>query len=304
MSNRFWPLVIVGSLSSVSSAFALTARLGHETGNADAARPVAAETLDLENVSGPFAFTAYARRDALATDRNLTNAIALAAAGFELEGHRFQFALGSHYRHEKLSARQNSPGSFYPAFGFLWSHAVFRSELVGSQYVTRASGSFLLELPVALELNSEFEYLHSQPYRWSTQVFAFVSKYGGLILGYEPLNERARLGAWLAPTQGIRLSALARFASAGETFLEFSLQYSLDITPAVANHEAEPFVPKAPRVKKRRLPQKVPEFSTLIKWGLTPVEALRFTREKDACALSQSARASLARKNWGCRDAA
>ncbi|AFM12128.1 hypothetical protein [Turneriella parva] len=304
MSNRFWPLLIVGSLSSVTSAFALTARLGHETGSADAARQIGAETFDLENVSGPFAFTAYARRDALAPDRNLTNAIALASAGFELEGHRFQFGLGSHYRHEKLSARQNTPGNFYPAFGFLWSHAVFRSEVFGSQYATKASGSFLLELPVALELNSEFEYLHSQPYRWSAQVFAFVSKYGGLILGYEPLSERARLGAWLAPTQSIRLSALARFAPAGEAFLEFSLQYSLDIAPETARHEAEPYIPKRPRVQKRKLPQKVPEFSTLIKWGLTPVEALRFTRERDACALSESARASLARKNWGCRDAA
>lgn len=304
MSYRFLPLLALYSLFLLNPILGLTARIAHETGNADATRRVGAETLELQNASGPFAFNVFARRDALAADRNLTNVMALAAAAAELEGHRFQFSLGSHYRHERLTAREKKSGDFYPALGFLWSHAVFRGEVAASQFATRASGSFLLEIGLPFEFNSEFEYLHSQPYRWSTQVFAFISTYGGLIAGFEPLNDHLRFGAWLAPTQDLRISTLARFASSGETFLEFSLQYSLDVGIAGAPAATEPFVPRVQRVKQRRLPQKVPEFSTLVKWGLSPVEALRFTREKDACALSEGARKSLARKNWGCRDAA
>ncbi len=304
MSYRFLPLLAICYFFYASPILALTARLAHETGNADATRRIGAETLELQNVSGLFAFNVFARRDSLAADRNLTNVMALAAAAAELEGHRFQFSLGSHYRHERLTARERKSGDFYPALGFLWSHAVFRGEVAASQFATRASGSFLLEMGLPLEFNSEFEYLHSQPYRWSTQVFAFVSAYGGLIVGFEPLSERMRVGAWLAPTEDLRVSTLARLSASGETFLEFSLQYSLDVGIAAAPAATEPFVPRVQRVKQRRLPQKVPEFSTLVKWGLSPVEALRFSREKDACALSDSARKSLARKNWGCRDAA
>jgi hypothetical protein len=304
MSKGFWQLLAVGFLYSVYPVFAVTARLAHDGGAADASRRAASESLELENTAGFMALGIFARRDALAQDRDLTNVLALAGAAVELEGHRFQFSLGSHYRHERLNARTNTPGSFYPAVGFLWSHAVFRSEVIASEFATRASGSFLLEMLLPLEFNSEFEYLHSQPYRWSAQIYAYLSAYGGLILGYEPLSNAARAGAWLSPIESLKLRTIARLANSGETYFEISLQYSLDVAQTVESQASEPYAPKRVRQKKRRLPEKVPAFATLVKWGLSPVEALRFTREKDACALSESARASLARKNWGCRDAA
>lgn len=304
MSKGLLPLLAVGFLSSAYSLFGVTARLAHDGGSADASRRAASESVELENTSGYMAVIIFARRDAFAADRNLTNVLALAGAGVDFEGHRFQFSLGSHYRHERLNVRQNTPGSFYPAVGFLWSHAVFRSEVVASEFATRTSQSFLIEFGLPLEFNSEFEYLHSQPYRWAAQIYAHLSTYGGLILGYEPLSTSARAGAWLSPIESLKLRTVARFAGSGETYFEISLQYSLDISQATESQTLEPFVKKRSRVKLRRLPQKVPAFATLVKWGLSPVEALRFTREKDACALSESARASLARKNWGCRDAA
>lgn len=304
MSNRFWLLVASSWLFNSSSVFALTARLGHETGVAAATGRSPAETLDLENISGPFAFTAYARRDQLGTERNLTNVFALAGVALDLEGHRFQFSLGSHYRHEKLNARQKAPGSLYPAVGFLWSHAAFRSEIAASEFATRSSQSFLLEAWLPFEVNSEFEYLDALPYRWATQIFVHLSTHGGFILGYEPLSASPRAGAWLAPVDSLTLRTVAGFARSGETYFEFSLQYSLDTTNVGQSAGNEPFLPRQPLKKPRRLPKKVPAFATLVKWGLSPVEALRFTREKDACALGATARTALARKNWGCRDAA
>ncbi len=305
MYKGFLPLMAVALLLLPNSVGAIVARLAHETGNANASRRAASESLELENNAELVTLNVFARRDAFAADRNLTNVLALAGAGLNVEGHRFVFSLGSHYRQQRLAAREVSPGSFYPALGFTWSTAQFRADVAGSEFATRASTSVLLQLGVPVEFNSEFEYLFSQPYRWVTQAYAFVSSYGGLILGYEPLSQSPRAGLWLSPFDSLKLRTVARFGGANETYLEFSLTYSIESASGAASIEqvdtSEPrkrYVPKP-----RRLPQKVPAFATLIKWGLTPVEALRFTREKDACALSESARASLARKNWGCRDA-
>lgn len=285
---------------------ALTARIAHDTGNAAASRTAASDTLEAEESRETIAYGLFARRDSLTGDRQLLNALALVHASLPIKAHRFRFGLGSHYRHEKIFGRGADAGTFYPALGFAWSHPVFHAELSGSEYLTRSAISFLVRLALPVEFNTDFEYLFSQPYRWSANAFVFASRYGGVIFGYEPLAVRARAGFWLAPTESLKLRTLARFGTQGEAYWEFSLGYTLDSgesARATENPKVKAVAAET-RPKKRRLPVKVPAFGILVKWGISPAEALKYTREKDACALNSQSRVILERKNWGCRDEA
>jgi hypothetical protein len=293
--------------------YPISARLQRDTGNASGSAPVQGDQLEAFGSSGAISYNLFARRDDFAGDRSLLNAAALVYSGFTVEEHRFGFGLGSHYRLEKLQRLPTRQGNFFPAVGFFWSHPQFRADLSGSEFLTRISLSYLFDLALPVELNSDFEYLHSQPYRWSANAFVFVSRFGGVITGYEPLSQRVRAGLWLAPAKALRLSALSRFGT-GETFWEFALSFELDAAaPAEGEGEGElnrypaktgnSEKSKEPPKRQRRTPKKVPAFALLVKWGLSPVEALKFSREKDACALSESAQRVLAEKNWGCRDA-
>lgn len=300
----FAPVLLLPQL-----VFALTARLQRDTGNAAARSAVTGDQVESSGAAGQIAYSLYARRDDFAGDRRLLNAAALVYSGFTVEDHRFAFGLGSHYRQEKLQRLRAGQGDFYPVVGFTWSHPVFRADLSGSEYLTRASLSGLVYLGLPVELNSDFEYLHSQPYRWSANAFVFVSRYGGAIAGYEPLSQRVRAGLWLAPVKALRISALSRFG-AGETFLELALSFQFDDTvqpqgdlPRYHANAEQPNEDDEPKKWRRRKPKKVPAFAELVRWGLSPVEALKFTRDKDACALSERSRWLLTAKNWGCRDA-
>ncbi len=298
-----------GALLLPQLIYSLSARMARDTGNAAANRPVTGDALEASDFTGNLAYNLYARRDDFAGDRSLLNAAALIYNSFTVDEHRFAFGLGSHYRQEKLSRLRAGQGDFYPAVGFLWSHPQFRADLSGSEYLTRLSLSGLVDLGLPVELNSDFEYLYSQPYRWSANAFLFISCYGGAIAGFEPLSQRVRAGLWLSPVKALRMSALSRLGR-GETFFELSLSFQLD-TAAPAEGELpryhanadEPEDDEQPRKRQRRKPKNVPAFAVLVKWGLSPVEALKFTREKDACTLSERAQRTLAAKNWGCSDA-
>lgn len=285
---------------------ALRARMVHDTGNASASRAAASDAAEVEQRHERIAYSIFARRDMLTGDRQLLNAQALVYAALPVEAHSFRFGLGSHYRQEKLERRVADAGSFYPAVGISWLHPVFHAEVSGSEYLTRSAVSFLLRLAVPVEFNTDFEYLFSQPYRWSANAFAFVSRHVGLIFGYEPLAVRARAGFWLAPVDSLQLRALARLGMHGDTYWEFSLGYTLASSPGAVTTETPAIRTAETKVwqKKRRLPKEVPAFGILVKWGLAPAEALKFSRDKDACALNASSRTILQRKNWGCRDEA
>lgn len=291
--------------------YSLSARLQRDTGNAAASGPVAGDQLEATSDSGSLSYSLYARRDGFTGERELLNAAALVYGNVRVEEHRFAFGLGSHYRQEKLARIRAGQGDFYPAVGFFWSHPQFRLDLAGSQYLTRVSLSGLLDFGFPVELNSDFESLHSQPYRWSANAFIFLSRYGGAIAGFEPLSQRMRAGIWLAPAKQLRVSALTRMG-AGETFWEFGLSFQL--TTEAPPHEQPPRYhagatlpgeePEQEQQQRQpRRPKNVPAFAVLVKWGLSPVEALKFTREKDACTLSEKSRRLLTAKNWGCRDA-
>lgn len=289
--------------------FSLTARLQRDTGNAAAARPVQGDQLEASGSSGVLAYNLYARRDDFSGERTLLNAAALVYSGFTAGEHRLSFGLGSHYRQEKLERVRAGQGTLHPALGFFWSHPQFRADLSGSEYLTRVSFSGLIDAGLPVELNTDFEQIHSQPYRWSANAFFFVSRYGGVISGYEPLSQRLRAGLWFAPVKELRLSALSRFG-ANETFFEFALSFHFEPAPETAGqlpryhaNAEQPDEDDQPKKWQPRKPTSVPAFAVLVKWGLSPVEALKFTREKDACALSEQARRTLTAKNWGCRDA-
>lgn len=282
------------------------ARVAHDTGNRG---PVSSDSLVFRSASGPVSYAVFARRDEIPADRNLLNAAALAYAVFPFEGHEFAFGLGAHYRQSTLWKQKPGTGSFHPALGATWSHELFRADLTASEYLTRTSISLLTFTVLPVEFNTEFEYLFSQPYRWSANAYFFLTRRVGLVAGYEPLAERLRSGFWLKPSADLQLAALARVAPGSETFVEFSLSFSLDVPVPASARMAETQESAAPARqrtyhKQRRLPQRVPAFAVLVKWGLSPVEALRFSKEKDACTLNEHSKQILAGKRWGCREGA
>lgn len=294
-------VVLLLWLLIVRPAFALSARLSHDGGNGNASRSALSDSLELEDAGTDWGYSVFARRDDLSNDRTLVNAAAIVSAGKRLGDHNFYLGLGAHFRQQKLNARSAEATDILPAAGFLWQHEAFRTDISASAKLTRASLAFLVTAGIPWELNSEFEALYSQPYRWSANIFAFVSRYGGLIFGYEPAAVRGRAGLWLKPLDNLQLRSLMRFAPGSETFWEFSLSYQF----AIKTEAAEPKIKiAAAESKKEPQPKKtphVPPFATLVKWGLTPVEALRFAREKEICNLSAPAQAALKRHRWECR---
>jgi hypothetical protein len=180
-----------------AKSHALSARLTHDGGNANALRPALSDSLELEDGTDHWSYTVFARHDALSGDRTLTNAAVILSAGKRIGDHQFSLGLGAHFRQQKLNARTADPADFLPAAGFGWQHEAFRLDIIAAERMTRSAFSFLAHAGIPFELGTEFEYLFSQPYRWSANLFAFVSRYGGLILGYEPVSVRGRAGQWL-----------------------------------------------------------------------------------------------------------
>jgi hypothetical protein len=121
-----------------------------------------------------------------------------------------------------------------------------------------------------------------------------------LITGYEPLAQNTRAGLWFKPLEGLNARFLARLNPQNATQWELSLSYQIDsIAPAAA--EKLPARAELKEDKRPRKPRQAPAFGTLVKWGLTPVEALRFAREKDACKLTAASQAVLSKHHWECR---
>lgn len=279
---------------------AVYARIAHNTGNADASRQALSESIEVdEHVSGA-GFLLFARREQIMADRTLTNGTALATANAHFPGHTFQFGLGTHFRQQALTNRSAEPGFFAPAVGFVWSTAAFRGEVAGAEKFTRASLSVLVNLSLPIEFNSEFENAFSQPIRWSANTFLHLSANAGLMAGYEPLAGLTRAGLWFKPLEGLQARFLARLNPQAETQWEFSLSYQAD-SDAPAYKQPLPARVELKEDRRPKKPRQAPAFATLVKWGLTPVEALRFAREKDVCKLNAASQAILSKHHWECR---
>jgi hypothetical protein len=291
-------------LAVARPAHALTARLGYDGGNANAARAADSATLEMDHLEAHWGYAVYARRETLPRDRTLTNASAFGTAGGTLEGHSFFLGLGAHFRQQILQGRSSEIPGFLPAAAFFWRHDVFHTEIAASEKMSRAALAILFTAGIPWEISGDFEYLDSQPYRWSLNAFAFVSRYGGLIVGYEPLALRGRAGVWLSLQESLQLRSVVRFTPGLESFWEFSLQFTFDVQTVPREQAAAAVAAVQYQEKSAPLKSKtVPAFGTLVKWGLTPVEALKLTREKNICALSAASRAALKKHHWECREA-
>lgn len=290
-------------LAAANPTHGLNARLGYDGGNANATRAADNATLEMEHLETHWGYAVYGRREALPRDRTLTNASAIGMAGGTLEGHSFFVGLGAHFKHQVIQSRSSGTPGILPAAAFFWRHDAFHTEIAASEKMTRSAMAFLFTAGIPWEIGSDFEYLDSQPYRWSVNAFAFISRYGGLIVGYEPLAFRGRVGAWFSLQDSLQLRSVVRFAPALESFWEFSLQFTFDVQTASPQHAGAAVA--ALQYQEKSVPVKtktVPAFGTLVKWGLTPVEALKLTREKNICALSANARAALKKHHWECHD--
>lgn len=276
-------------------------RVSHDTANANGARPALSESLEVdEQVSGA-GFLLFMRREQIINDRTLTNAIALATANARFPGHLFQFGAGTHFRQQALANRAAEPGLFAPAVGFAWTTAAFRGEIAGAEKFLRATLSILTHIALPVEFSGDFENAFSQPVRWSANAFVHLSSHVGLITGYEPLAQRTRAGLWLKPIEGLNARFLARLNPQAETQWEFSLHYQVD-TAAPVNTTKPAAQLETKEVKRPVKPRQAPAFATLVKWGLTPVEALRLAREKDVCKLNAASQAILLKHRWECRN--
>lgn len=288
--------VILGGLH----LHAFYGRIAHDTANADGSRKALSESIEIDENMQRAGFLLFARREQILADRTLTNALALATANARFPGHTFQFGLGTHFRQQALLNKPPEPGLFAPAVGLVWSTAAFRGEIGGAEKFMRASLSVLANIGVPVEFHSDFENAFSQPVRWSTNVFFHLSSHGGLITGYEPLAQKTRAGLWLKPLESLTARFLARLNPQAETQWEFSLSYQAD-TSAPSLKETRPARVELKEEKRPKRPKQAPAFATLVKWGLTPVEALRFAREKDICKLDAASQAALSKHHWECK---
>lgn len=295
-------LIIVATATFSFKIHSFYGLVSHDTANADGRRPALSEHIELEDYRGAVGFLAYARREQILTDRTLTNALTLAAARADFPGHSFHFGLGAHYRQLALGSRKSEPGIFSPAVGFTWSASAFRAEIAGAEVFQRAAFSYLAQLALPIEFGSDWENASSQPMRWSLNAYFHLSTHVGFIAGYEPLAAHARAGLWVSPVEGFSARCLARIHAQLGAQWEFSLSYQLEnsASPVVQ----PPAVPTQTSPVQTRKAKTTPAFATLVKWGLSPVEALRFVREKDVCALSAAAQSALQKHRWECRNRA
>jgi hypothetical protein len=290
----------LAAILATSQLFGFYGRIAHDSANADGSRAALSESLEVDEHFAGAGFLLFARREQIINDRTLTNAIALATANARFPGHLFQFGAGTHFRQQALGNRPAEPGLFAPAVGFAWTTSSFRGEIAGAEKFLRASLSVLTTPALPVEINSDFENAFSQPIRWSANIFVHLSSHVGLITGYEPLAQNTRAGLWFKPLEGLNARFLARLNPQNATQWELSLSYQIDsIAPAAA--EKLPARAELKEDKRPRKPRQAPAFGTLVKWGLTPVEALRFAREKDACKLTAASQAVLSKHHWECR---
>ncbi|MBV6492596.1 MAG: hypothetical protein LDLANPLL_00591 [Turneriella sp.] len=246
-------------------------------------------------------------RNELTPGMHTSNAAVIASAAKEFNVHRLQIGLGTHFFQQKTGSTPTTTPQILPAFGFEWRHPVFFMGIQFSERMVRAQVSFLADLFIPVEFSSGFENLPGEVNLWSFDAYAFLAKYGGVVLGYEPLQEVTRAGVWISPIENLQARALARIFSQSETYVEFSMRYSLDVfTPEerkIKNTTED--VPEKVNLtnKKNNFPKnkKVPSFAILVKWGLSPVEALKLSNEKNICALSSKAQEVLKRHKWECR---
>lgn len=291
----------LAALLAGSQLLGFYGRVAHDTANADGTRTALSESLEVDEQVSATGFLVFARREQIINDRTLANAIALATANVRFPGHLFQFGAGTHFRQQALGNRTAEPGLFAPAVGFAWTTAAFRGEVAGAEKFLRTSLSILTTFWLPIEFNSDFENAFSQPIRWSANLFVHLSSHVGWITGYEPLAQRTRAGLWFKPIDGLNARFLARLNPQTETQWEFSLSYQFDSVPA-AGMEKMPSRVELKEEKRPKKPRQAPAFATLVKWGLTPVEALRFAREKDPCKLSSTSQAVLSKHRWECRN--
>lgn len=296
-SIRFCGLSAILAGSQLSGFYA---RIAHDTANADGARQALSQSIEIDEHRSMTGFLLFARREQILRDRTLTNALVLATANAGFPGHIFQFGLGTHFRQQALTGRMPEPGLFAPAVGLVWNNAAFRGEVSGAEKFTRATLSVLTTIGLPIEFNSEFENAFSQPFRFSANAFVHVSGYAGFIAGYEPLARQARAGLWIRPIESLAARFLARLSPQSETQWEFSLSYQAESDTATYK-EPTPARVSLKEERRQKKPRQAPAFSTLVKWGLTPVEALRFAREKDICKLSAAAQNVLSKHHWKCR---
>lgn len=275
-------------------------RIGHDTANASAKKPAQGEALSLTYSEPSWRYALFARRDVLSSDRNLLGAAAIAQRGLHFGGNSLYLGVGTHFGRVEVFG-QPVQARFSPAAGLHWQSPGLSLEIVGSERLTRAEAAFLVNFALPLELRSFFEYVESQPYRWSVDILAHVSRYGGLIAGFEPIASAPRAGLWFRPVENLSLRALSRVPLGGEVYFEFALAYAWKDTPAAG---AAVRIEEAPALPPKARPEtKIPAFATLVKWGLAPVTALKLAREKNICSLDPNSRAILARHHWECRDA-
>lgn len=299
-SMRFCGLSAILAGSQLSGFYA---RIAHDTANADGSRQALSESIEIDEHRSMTGFLLFARREQMLKDRTLTNALALATANARFPGHLFQFGLGTHFGQQALTGRLPEPGLFAPAVGFVWNNAAFRGEISGAEKFTRATLSVLTTIGLPVEFNSEFENAFSQPFRFSANTFVHLSTFVGFIAGYEPLARQARAGLWIRPIESLAARFLARLSAQNETQWEFSLSYQAEAAASAYKEPAPAKVSLKEETRPKR-PRQAPAFATLVKWGLTPVEALRFAREKDICKLSAAAQNVLSKHNWECRTGA
>jgi len=233
------------------------------------------------------------RRVALARAERLTVFSVAAAETFTRGDHAFSPGVGALF----MVTGAGVGGESKPALSFKWDYPSFRFNLLGAEnaattnltlaidwFALRAGADYFRTAETQLPLD-----IAVRPW----QVFEFY-------IGYEPRLAHFRAGATLGWGEVVSLGATIRFAER-ESFVDFSASARLDFSkPALT--DASAILPHARIERKEKKPREMPAFATLVKWGLTPVNALKLSREKNICALDALSRAALEKHHWRCND--
>ncbi len=301
-------------LSTLRAIHPLSLGLDRETPSRAGKRALESSALEIKGDQEAFGF--FLRRDSGKENYAQTNALGLVHAVVKNGEQLFAFGAGVHFQHETRLNERMQNGVFSPAFAFSWTHPTFQFIFAGAERMARTSLSLLSEILLPIEWNTEYEFIDKQTPRWSFNTFVFLVSWGGLTAGFEPLTMRTRAGAWVTLADSLRLRTVVSFETTQNLLTEFSLSYTFSTEgsrPVQKRVQKERMEKDSDdersesgrasskyKKKRRALPKSVPRFGLLVKWGLAPVEALKFAKTHDVCALNAASQAALARKNWRC----
>ena len=238
-----------------------------------------------------------------------------AALGYPISLSDGKLSLGGgiNYQRTEAPSTLSAETALHPAGLLCFRNSIgYFKSLISSQF-GQAELSYLTKWLLPVELHALLEYQSYLPIQFISEVFVFLGSQVGLLGGYEISGARTRLGVWVSPIENLQLKLLFRISEESTSRIEFSVRSIIgEVQPSAPVNDSRSapselptknVSPKSihPPQSVDHLKKTVPQFAILVRWGLTPSEALALSRDHDICKLGSVAQNKLAQHNWRCR---